>query len=68
MTATDVRHHVATLYASLEVPESDRRLFFDHMGHSEFINKNVYKSPPAVREVTRVGKFLDLLDKGKCSY
>ena len=66
VTATSVRHYVATIYASFEVPEADRKIFFNHLGHSESINLNVYQSPPAVKEVTKVGKFLDLLDKGKC--
>ena len=66
MTATDMRHYVATVYASLDVPEEDRKLFFEHMGHSEAINRNVYQSPPALKEVTVVGKFFDWLDRSKC--
>ena len=33
------------------------------MGHSGDINKKVYQVPPAIREVTQIGKRLDSIDK-----
>ena len=65
ITATSVRHRASTLYAALELPEEDRRYFYQHMGHSEEMNRNVYQCPPAVAEVTRVGSFLEWLDNGQ---
>ena len=65
ITATQMRHYVATVYAGLEIPDEERKQFYEHMGHSEAINKNVYQSPLAVKEVIQVGGFLDRLDRGK---
>ena len=62
ITATDMRHRVSTYYASLEVPECERKYFYMHMGHSENMNKNVYQCPMAVAAVTKVGKYLSHID------
>jgi len=61
-TATDMRHRVSTYYASLEVPECDRKYFYMHMGHSENMNRNVYQCPMAVAAITKVGKHLSHID------
>ncbi|XP_069121058.1 myosin heavy chain, skeletal muscle-like isoform X4 [Argopecten irradians] len=65
ITATSVRHRAATLFAALDVPDSERELFYKHMGHSEpeEINRHVYQCPMAVQEVTKVGKFFENLDQ-----
>ena len=68
ITATQMRHYVATIYAALEIPDEERKQFYEHMGHSEAVNKNVYQSPLAVKEVIQVGGFLDRLDRGKNKY
>ena len=65
ITATSMRHYVATVYAGLEVSDEERKRFYDHMGHTEAINKDVYQSPLAIKEVTQVGRFLHQLDRGK---
>ena len=65
ITATGVRHRTSTIYAALELPEQDRRYFYQHMGHSEEINKNVYQCPAALAEVTKIGSFLEWLDNGQ---
>ncbi|MCG7875156.1 MAG: hypothetical protein N0C90_02355 [Candidatus Thiodiazotropha endolucinida] len=65
ITATQMRHYVATVYAALEIPDEERKQFYEHMGHSEAVNKNVYQSPLALKEVVQVGGFLHRLDKGK---
>ena len=67
ITATQMRHYVATVYAGLEIPDEERKQFYEHMGHSEAINKNVYQSPLAVKEVIQVGGFLDRLERGQLS-
>ncbi|XP_060085309.1 uncharacterized protein LOC132564693 [Ylistrum balloti] len=63
INATSMRHRASTIYAALDIPENERRLFYQHMGHSEDINKNVYQCPLAIQEVTKVGKFFENLDK-----
>lgn len=64
-----MRHFVATHYASLEVPQQERDFFIQkHMGHSKFINENVYQCPPAVREIKMAGKFLMTLDSYEGKY
>lgn len=63
ITATQMRHRAATLYAQLEVPEDQRNAFFMHMGHSASVNKNVYQCPMALQEITQVGRYLaDIAD------
>ena len=69
ITATDMRHYVATHYASLDVPQEERDFFINkHLGHSKFINENVYQCPPAVKEMRVAGKFLTALDSHEGIY
>ncbi|XP_071832409.1 uncharacterized protein [Apostichopus japonicus] len=63
LTATPLRHQTSTMYAMLDVPASERERFYEHMGHSEDINKHVYQAPPAVSTITTVGKQLFCFDK-----
>ncbi|XP_052063070.1 uncharacterized protein LOC127702809 [Mytilus californianus] len=63
INATQMRHYMSTVFANLDVPETDRQAFYRHMGHSEEINKHVYQCPLAVQEITKVGKFFYLMDK-----
>jgi len=65
ITATKNRHLVSTLYSLLDVDEQERQSFYSHMGHSDEINKNRYQCPPAIKEITKVGKFFMDVDKGK---
>ena len=58
LIADKFRHRVSTIYANLDVPAEQRQFFYNHMGHSESMNKNVYQCPMAIREVTKVGNFL----------
>ena len=67
-TATKNRHRVSTLYAYMDLPESERDLFYRHMGHSKKINETVYQAPPALMEVVKVGKNLTKIDEGKKLY
>ena len=68
MNATKNRHRVSTLYAALELPERDRKLFYDHMGHSEDVNRDVYQAPLALMGITRIGKQLLDFDKGEFAF
>ena len=65
ITATGVRHKTSTIYAALELPEFDRRYFYQHMGHSEEIKKDVYQCPAALAKVTKIESFFEWLDNGQ---
>ncbi|XP_048247628.1 uncharacterized protein LOC124124735 isoform X1 [Haliotis rufescens] len=64
LTASKQRHRISTIYASLEVPTSDREYFYKHMGHSKGVNEGVYQYPLPIQEVTKVGKHLLQIDQG----
>ena len=63
MTFTKNRHYVSTMYACMELPAQERDKFYDHMGHSRDMNKQRYQCPPAISEITKVGKFLHKIDQ-----
>ena len=65
LTATKIRHYTSTMYAQLDLPETDRELFYRHMGHSKEINENIYQCPLGVLTMAKVGKHLHMLDTGK---
>ena len=67
-TATKIRHRVSTLYADMYLPESERDLFYRHMGDSKKINEAVYQAPPALMAVVKVWKNLTIIDEGKKLY
>ncbi|PIK43850.1 hypothetical protein BSL78_19292 [Apostichopus japonicus] len=62
LTATKNRHRISTIYASMEIPQTERRFFYEHMGHSEQTNKNIYQAPLALMEIVKVGKSLNQID------
>lgn len=62
LTATKNRHRVSTMYASMEVPEAERRFFYSHMGHSKEMNQDIYQAPLALMEVIKVGRSLNEID------
>ncbi|XP_062576294.1 uncharacterized protein LOC134238193 isoform X2 [Saccostrea cucullata] len=64
VSATKNRHRASTVYASLEMSDIDRRVFYDHLGHNESINKENYQCPPGINEVRVMGKFLRTLEDG----
>jgi len=64
LTATKMRHRASTFYALLDLPESEHRAFYSHMGHSKAINETVYQCPSSIAEVTKVGRYLQELDNG----
>ena len=39
--------------------------FYEHMGHSEAINRNIYQAPPAIMQLIKTGKQLQSIDEGK---
>lgn len=64
LTFTQNRHFVSTLYSLMELPKEERSHFYEHMGHSELMNKQRYQCPPALKELTAVGKALHAIDEG----
>jgi hypothetical protein len=65
LTATKQRHRLSTEFASLDLTEGERKLFFDHLGHEAQVNEHTYQHPLAYRELTTVGKQLVKFDGGK---
>ena len=65
LTASKQRHRISTNYASLEVPERERGVFYRHMGHSRSVNIGTYQYPLPLLEMTKVGKHLRDIDEGK---
>ena len=63
LTATKNRHRVSTIFASLDLPYNDRLMFYEHMGHAEGINQNIYQAHPALMEILKVGRHLKSIDK-----
>ncbi|XP_047130416.1 uncharacterized protein LOC124810142 isoform X2 [Hydra vulgaris] len=65
LNATTNRHRISTLMASISMTDSERNLFYDHMGHSEAINKHIYQAPPAIMQLSNTGLRLTCIDKGQ---
>ena len=64
LTATSNRHRLSTLFAMLDLPKKDHDWFYKHMGHSADVNEAIYQAPPAVMELTKVGRHLLSIDSG----
>ena len=63
-TATKLRHKMSTDYALLDIPDREKELFYNHMGHSKQMNVNVYQTPLALVTLAKVGTQLHRFDKG----
>lgn len=64
ITATKMRHRASTYYASLNMSVQDQKIFLEHMGHEENINKDNYQCPQGVRTVAVMGEMLSSMDNG----
>lgn len=64
LTASKQRHRISTIYASFEVPETEREFFYSHMGHSKSVNVGTYQYPLPIQEVIKVGRHLQAIDSG----
>ena len=69
LNATKMRLRASTYYASLEMSETERNLFYSHMGHSREVNQ-VYQCPQSISEIVKVGGALQTLEKraASCNY
>nr|XP_047123086.1 uncharacterized protein LOC124806346 [Hydra vulgaris] len=58
INATQNRHCIATILAKLELSEKEKTLIYNHFGHSERINQNVYQAAPGSLQIKTTGKRL----------
>ncbi|XP_047131532.1 uncharacterized protein LOC105846690 [Hydra vulgaris] len=58
INATQNRHRIATNLAKLELSETEKTLIYNHFGHSERINQNVYQAAPESLQINTTGKRL----------
>jgi hypothetical protein len=67
INATTQRGRISTMYAAQDVAPNERALFYTHMGHTAEINEGTYQRPAAIQAVTRVGSYLQEVDKSEYS-
>lgn len=65
ITATKMRHRLSSIYASLDMSPENRKIFLQHMGHEEQINRENYQCPLGIRTACIMGKMLSSVDEGK---
>ena len=58
------RHRLSTILAAMDLSQQERERVYSHLGHSEKINQTIYQAPPAVMEITTVGRQLVDIDEG----
>ena len=58
INATRNRHRVASLLAKFHLSQKEKDLIFQHFGHSEHMNKNVYQAPPGSQQLQSTGRLL----------
>ena len=58
INATRNRHRVASLLAKLQLSKQEQDLIFQHFGHSENINMNVYQAPLGAMQLKTTGQRL----------
>ncbi|XP_060557541.1 uncharacterized protein LOC132717962 isoform X2 [Ruditapes philippinarum] len=67
ITATGMRHRLSTIYASLNMPADQKKIFLEHMGHEEHINRDNYQCPRGVQAVKVMGRILKTVEQGSSS-
>lgn len=67
ITATKMRHRLSSIYASLDMSPENRKIFLQHMGHEEQINRENYQCPLGIRTACIMGKMLSSVDEGSVS-
>ena len=58
------RYRHSTIMTLMDLTEQDSESVYAYMGHSRTINQTVYQAPPAVMELTRVGRRIVEIDEG----
>ena len=64
INATRNRHQVASLFAKLQLSKQEQDLIFQHFGHSENINMNVYQAPLGAMQLKTTGHRLLQINAG----
>ena len=64
INATKNRHRVASLLAKLQLSRKEQQLIFQHFGHSERMNEDVYQVPPGSLQLQTTGKHLLDINSG----
>jgi integrase len=67
ITSTGNRHFLATEFQAEGPSTRDQELFVGHLGHSVYIDKNIYQVPESTETINVVGKFLKKMDCKKSS-
>jgi hypothetical protein len=65
ITATKMRQRLSSIYASLDMSPENRKIFLQHMGHEEHINRENYQCPLGIKTACIMGKMLSSVDEGK---
>ena len=63
LNATKMRHRASTKFQTMNKDDSVKQAFYDHMGHAPEINKHVYASPAAEKEVKEIAQVMETIDK-----
>jgi len=56
--ATQNRHRMASILAKLSLTEQEKNLIYQHFGHSEKVNQNVYQAAAGSQQLRTTGKML----------
>ena len=54
--------------ASMDLTEQEQESVYAHMGYSKTINQTIYQAPPAVMELTHVGRGIVEVDEGELNH
>ena len=68
INATDQRHYVSTIYASLDMSAEDRKVYLRHMGHEESTSVLNYQTPFGFKELRIMAPLLTKIDQGMCNF
>ena len=59
INATTNRHFLSTRFASLDIPEADRQVFLDHMGHADRISRENYQAKIGIKTMRVMAPILE---------
>ena len=65
ITATQNRHWLSSVYASLDMPETTRKIYLDQISHSWKIDTENYLMPQGLRHVGAILPILETAAEGK---
>ena len=65
LNSTINRHRIPTIYTSFDMSTADAKIFFQHESHTEYISRENYRCPPALKETLVMGRLLMDVDEGR---